>query len=278
MITILPLFVGHDALQKVEFSAILMRNIFHTNILMVTPFSSLPPHRRLRVLTVGVAATVSLFFLTVLVAEPMRGLAQDSETVVVSVTLASAIGLSCDADQDNSRGSGETLNLGTITFTGDTGAYADSRAAKCRVKTNNVTGYTLGWRVATGSGGTQTGHLISQFENIIAAFGTGSARNYTKTWELNPTGDTNDSRWGGRVSSTSSGSDVHPMLWGTDASSEKWARITTGSTVTIRQSTAQSQSGSGDLIKIGFRAAVGATKLQPTGTYKATVTFTAATQ
>lgn len=240
--------------------------------------NSLSPQRRIRVLTVGLAASASLLLLTILVAEPMRSFAQDSEDVVVSVTLASAIGLSCDANQDNIRGSGETLNLGTITYTGDTGAYADSRAAKCRISTNSTSGYTLGWRVATGSGGTQTGHLINQYENIIAAFGTGSARNYTKTWELNPAGTTNDSRWGGRVSSTSSGSNLAPMDFGTDASSEKWARISTGSTVTIRTSNAQSQTGSGDLIKIGFRAQVGATKLQPSGTYKATVTFTAATQ
>jgi hypothetical protein len=245
---------------------------------MVTPLHSLSPERRIRVLTVGFAAAVSLFFLTVLVAEPMRGFAQDSETTVVSVTLASAIGLACDGNVDGTAGSGETLNLGTITFTGDTGAYDASRAARCHVKTNNTTGYTLGWRVATGSGGTQTGHLISQFEDIIQAFGTGSASNYTKTWELNPVANTNDSRWGGRVSSTSSGSDVAPMQWGTDASSEKWARVKTGSTLTIRQSTVPSQSGFGDLIRIGFRAQVGATKVQPTGTYKATVTFTAAAQ
>jgi hypothetical protein len=68
------------------------------------------------------------------------------------------------------------------------------------------------------------------------------------------------------------------MDFGTDASSEKWARVKTGSTLTIRTSSTFSQSGSGDLIKIGFRAQVGATKAQPTGTYKTTVTFTAAAQ
>jgi hypothetical protein len=239
----------------------------------------LSPERRWKVLTVGIAAMASLYALTAFVAEPLRGLAAtDSETAIVQVTVAASLGLACDANGDNSRGSGETLSLGTITFTGDTGAYSDNRAVKCRVSTNNITGYTLAWRVLTGSGGASTGHLISQYENIIAAFGTGSASNYTKTWELNPTGNTNDSRWGGRVSSTSSGSDVAPMQWGTDNSSEKWARVKTGATVTIRQSTVQSQSGSGDLIKIGFRAQVGATKIQPTGTYQTTVTFTAATQ
>jgi hypothetical protein len=247
---------------------------------MNTLLAALAPERRIRVLTVGITATFSILFLTVLVAEPLRGLAvsTDPENVIVSVTLASALGLSCDADLDGRNSSGETLNLGTITYTGDTGVYSNTRAAKCFVSTNNTTGYTLGWRVATGSGGAFTGHLISQYNKIITAFGTGSARNYTKTWELNPTAQTNDSRWGGRVSSTSSGSDVAPMSWGTDASSEKWARVTTGSTVTIRQSGTQSQAGSGDLIRVGFRAQVGATKVQQTGTYKTTVTFTAATQ
>lgn len=235
--------------------------------------------RKQRAISVGFIAAIGLYCMTVTVAEPLKGFAlTDSETAVVQVTLAAALGLACDANGDGTNGSGETLSLGTITYTGDTGVYSDNRAVRCRVQTNNTTGYTLGWRVQTGSGGTKTGHLISQFEDIIQAFGTGSAFNYTKTWELNPGGTTNDSRWGGRVSSTSSGSDVAPMLWGTDASTEKWARVKTGSTLTIRQSTAPSQGGSGDLIKIGFRAQVGATKIQPTGTYQTTVTFTAATQ
>lgn len=236
--------------------------------------------RKQRAVSVGFIAAIGLYCMTVTVAEPFKGLAQtsDSETAIVRVTLAAALGLACDANGDGTNGSGEVLTLGTITYSGDTGVYSDNRAVRCRVRTNNTTGYTLGWRVHTGSGGTKTGHLISQFEDIIQAFGTGSAFNYTKTWELNPGGTTNDSRWGGRVSSTSSGSDVAPMLWGTDASTEKWARVKTGSTLTIRQSATQSQGGSGDLIKIGFRAQVGATKIQPTGTYQTTVTFTAATQ
>jgi hypothetical protein len=235
------------------------------------PLSS---ERTTQAIMVGVTAVAGLYLLAAFIAEPMRGFASNSETAIVQVTLASAIGFSCDANGDGSRGSGETLSLGTITFTGDTGTYSDNRAVKCRVVTNNTTGYTVGWRVVTGSGGTATGHLINQFENKIAAFGTGSASNNTATWSV----ATTDSRWGGRVSSTSSGSDLAPMSWGTDAASEKWARVKTGSTLTIRQSTAASQSGSGDLIKIGFRAEVGALKSQPTGTYQTTVTFTAATQ
>jgi hypothetical protein len=241
---------------------------------------SLSAERMSRAMTVGITAAVGLYFFAAVVAEPLHSFAaaSDSETAVVQLTMASAIGLACDANNDGSPGSGETLSLGTITYSGDTGVYSNSRAVACRVQTNSTTGYTLGWRVASGSGGTKTGHLISQYNDIITAFGTGSAINYTKPWELNPTNNTNDSRWGGRVSSTSSGSDVTPMLWGTDGASEKWARVKTGSTLTIRQSIHPSQTGSGDLIRIGFRAQVGSTKVQPTGTYRAAVTFTAASQ
>lgn len=234
----------------------------------------LSPHRRIRVLTVGLSATVGLYLLAAVVAEPMRGFASSTETAIVQVSVAAGIGLSCDANNDDVAGSGETLSIGTITFTGDTGAYADARAVKCHVVTNNITGYTLSWRVLSGSGGSFTGHLVSQFEDVIQAFGTGSSNNYTKAWSV----ATNDSRWGGRVSSTSSGSNVGNMDWGTDASSEKWSRVKTGSTLPIRQSTAASQGGRGDLIKVGFRAEIGSLKSQETGTYQTTVTFTAATQ
>jgi len=232
--------------------------------------------RRASAMTMSAAA--SLYMIFMVAGEAAQSFASGTETAIVQVTVASALGLSCNANGDNRNGSGETLSIGTITYSGDTGAYNNSRAVFCHVNTNNITGYTLGWRAATGSGGTATGHMISQFEDKIVAFGTGSTNNYTKTWELNPSNNQNDSRWGGRVSSTSSGSDVAPMLWGTDASSEKWARVKTGSTLTIRQSATNSQSGSGDQIRIGFRAHIGTLKSQPTGTYQATVTFTAAAQ
>lgn len=238
----------------------------------------LPAERCSRAIHVGITATVSLYMLAAVVAEPMRGFASLTETAVVQLTVAAGIGLACDANGDNRNGSGETLSIGTITATGDTGVYADARAVKCRIATNNITGYTFSWRVATGSGGASTGHMINQFENIIQAFGTGSASNYTKVWELNPTGNQNDSRWGGRVSSTSSGAIINAMDWGTDGGTEKWARVKTGSSLAIRQSAQESQSGSGDMIKVGFRAQIGALKSQETGTYQATVTFTAATQ
>ncbi len=234
----------------------------------------LSSERSTRAVTVGIAAAVGLYLVAAVIAEPMRGFASTTETAVVQVTVAAGLGLSCDASGDGTNGSGETLSLGTITFSGDTGAYSNSRAVRCHISTNNVTGYTLGWRVLTGSGGSMTGHLINTNEQLIAAFGTGSASNTTATWSV----ASNDSRWGGRVSSTSSGSDVAPMLWGTDASSEKWARVKTGATLTIRQASVIAQSGLGDMVRIGFRAQIGALKSQQSGNYQTTVTLTAATQ
>jgi hypothetical protein len=233
--------------------------------------------RRIRILTVGLCATIGLYALVAFVAEPTRSLASNTETVVVELTVASAIGLSCDGTDANAvSGSGETVSIGTITYNGDTGAptYTSmDKSAWCYVKTNNVTGYTLGWHIASGSGGTRTGYLISQFEDVIAPFGTGSG-NSTAAWSV----ATTEARWGGRVSSTSSGSTVSgPYDFGTDGGTQKWARVKTGSTVAIRTASVESQHGSGDLIKIGFRAQVGASVVQPTGTYRSTVTFTAST-
>lgn len=233
---------------------------------------ALSSDRRKRVLSVAFAASIGLYLLAALAVEPMRGFAQDSETAVVEVTIAAAIGLACDADGDLNEGSGETLNLGTITYTGDTGVYSDNRAVFCWISTNNAAGWTLAWQVVTGSGGSSTGHMINQTEDIIEAISTAS--NTTASWSV----AASDSRWGGRVSSTSSGSISGALDFGTDAVSETWTRVATGSTQTIRTSDSQSQSGSGDLVKIGFRAEVGAAKVQPTGTYQATVTFTATNQ
>ena len=142
----------------------------------------------------------------------------------------------------------------------------------CKIVTSSTTGWALSWQILAGSGGFGTGHLISQYENIIPAFGTGSFNN-TSTWSVSAA----DSRWGGRVSSTSSGAQAGAMNFGTDVSAERYARVATGSTQTIRQKVGASQQG-GDKVRVHFRAEVGSSKVQPTGTYRATVTFTATVQ
>src|SRR5665213_1954551 len=93
---------------------------------------TITPERRIRIFTVGVSAMIGLYLLTAFVAEPLHSLAtSDTETAIVQVTVAAAIGLACDANLDGRVGSGETLSLGTITYTGDTGVYSNTRAVKC---------------------------------------------------------------------------------------------------------------------------------------------------
>src|SRR5688572_24295422 len=108
---------------------------------MGTPLS---PHRKVRVLTVGIAASVSLYALALVLAEPLRGFAAtDSDIVAVTLTIGSAITNTCDATN---------VSLGTINGTGDSGVYSASRDTACTIITNNATGYTLSWLVATGTG------------------------------------------------------------------------------------------------------------------------------
>lgn len=232
----------------------------------------------MRALRLALVATAALYVLLVCIAEPAKVMgATDTETVVVQLTVNAGIGLSCDGNADGSRGSGETLNLGTITFTGDTqtGSSVNARRAICRILSNSAAGYTLGWHVAAASNnGRGTGHLTTSNNDIIAAFGTGHT--YTKRFDTNVAA--NDSRWAGRVVvSRSSGTTLNNMDFGTDGSdtTEKFARVATGSTYPFWRSTTVSQSGSGDKITLTFRARIGGNKVQATGTYTATVTLTA---
>lgn len=220
----------------------------------------LSPARRIRVFTVGIAAAVSLYGMVMLLAEPLHALAAaDAENVAVNLTVASTITNTCTTP----------VSLGTINGTGDTGAYNSGRATACTVITNNSEGYTLAWKVTTGSGGTNTGKMISQFEDTIAAY-TPAADSTPETWSVAAAA----SEWGGRLSSTST--TVNTGTWGTDASSEKWLNVGTGSYTIATRST--ETAGGGDTENVGFRSEIGASKIQPTGNYTVTVVLTATTQ
>lgn len=244
------------------------------------------PERRVRVLSLGLAASVSLYTLVVMVAEPMRalGATTDSETAVVEITLGASIGINCDADGSGA-GSGETLSLSGFNDSGDTGELngtvtVGTNAVNCNVRTNNTAGYNLAWQATSGSGAANTGYLISQFEDIIHPFRytAGSDAFATPTaWDGNSVPST-VSAWGGRIAQSSSGHSASPIAWGNDASSaEKWMAVSTGSTTTIaRENTETQELGSNNYV--GFRVEVGGDKIQPTGTYQSTVTFTASTQ
>lgn len=152
-------------------------------------------------------------------------------------------------------------NLGTIEFEGQ----ADGSVV-CTVTTDAAAGYSLHWTVATGSGGTATGHMINQFDDLIHAF-TPSVPGTPDTWFV----DDDDARWGGRLSSASDDADV---MWGTDGVSEKWLNVGTGGTVIVTRSSATDVGGSSEILE--FRVEIGADKTQPSGTYQTTVTLTAA--
>lgn len=227
-------------------------------------FSPLSAERRMRGLTVGVAATFALYLLTALIAEPMRSLAANtSDNVKVSVVIGDVLSLACF---NNSHTGSGTVSLGTIAISGDTGAYSDTRAAVCFAKNSSANGFDFGWYIRRGSGGSMTGYLINTAESSIAPYGTGSGR-LTTTWSV----ASNDSRWGARISSTSSGVNMtvlNGQQFDTDGGSEKWGRVKTGSTLTLRRYTGANTAGSGVMIKVGFRVQVGAAKNQPSGTYE----------
>ena len=239
-----------------------------------------------RITALSSVAAACFYILVVMVAEPMRalGATSDSETAVVQITLGASIGLNCDADGGGA-GSGETLALSGFSDSGDTGELngtvtIGTNAVNCNVRTNNTAGYTLAWQVASGSGGASTGHMINQFEDVLTPFryAVGSDAYATPTnWDSTAVPST-VSAWGGRIAQSGSGHAASPITWGNDASSdEKWMAVSTGATTTIaRENNATQETGSNNYV--GFRVQVGADKIQPTGTYQSTVTFTAATQ
>lgn len=237
---------------------------------------SLPLHRRTRVWTVGISAVFVLYGLAMVIAEPLRGFAATSQsTTVVSLTVAATISNSCTA----------TLNIGTITGTGDSATsgnwYGDGDYTRCIIITNNSTGYTFGWLVSTGTGAagarTGTGHMNGFVAgNRIAPF-----KPTTASTPITFTVSSTDARWAGRLSSSGSSTNTGAgMHWGADslAGTDRWLNVATGSTVNIAKRNTQTYQYSGsDAEVVGFRAKIGASYLQPTDTYKVTVTFTATT-
>lgn len=257
---------------------------FHTNSME----NILSTERRMRVLTVGASALCGLYLLVAFVAEPMRGFAaaaSDNDNKV-STTVSSAITLSCTDENSDSNSNDNNLTLGTITVNGDTGAYSTLRDYRCIVTTNDSAGYTLAWRVDTGSGGTATGYMINQFADKIAPFkynNTNGAETDALAWAI----DASDAEWGARLSSTSdsftedhASRQITSTEWGGAGSdggaNEDYARVASGSSVIFASSTNETVDA-GDNVYIGFRTAIGATRYQPTGTYEVLVDFTATT-
>ena len=255
----------------------------------------LSAERRMRVLTVGVSAMVSLYLLAAFVAEPLRGFAAaaNENDNKVSVTVTSSISITCDDENGDSNGDNDNLTLGSITTGGDTGLYATSRDYKCNVQTNDSGGYYISWVVDTGSGGASTGYMISQFEDTIAPFRANATDNNDAltaavSWPSTGEVDANEAAWGARLSSTSasftedhSSVQITSTEWGGagsdgDSANEEWARVASGTAVIFASSTDE-PTDSGDDHYIGFRAEIGSSRQQATGVYEVLVDFTATT-
>ena len=76
--------------------------------------------------------------------------------------------LSCDFD----------TYLGTLAGVGQ-----KNGTLTCTVITDSEGGYALGWRVDTGSGGQNTGYMISQFEDLIDPY-TPVVEDVPETWSV----------------------------------------------------------------------------------------------
>ncbi|MEK7591290.1 MAG: hypothetical protein AAB489_03740 [Patescibacteria group bacterium] len=244
----------------------------------------LSPERSVRVLTVGISAAAALYLIAALVTEPMRGFAATDVNGKVSVTVtATASSLTCTDANGDSNGDDENLTIGSIGVGQDTGNYATTKDIHCNVKSNNSAGYTLAWRITTGSGGTSTGYMISQFEDKISPFRYNNSNDSELTatqWSTNVAAT--DADWGARLSSTSSSfSEDHASRqitnseWGADGGSEKWARVASGSSVIFASSTNET-TDAGDDHFVGFRTEIGSSRMQPSGTYQVEVDFTTA--
>jgi hypothetical protein len=247
--------------------------------------SLLSRERSIRILTVGFAATVSLYIGILAFAEPLRSLAASSpQTIGVALTVAADVSLSCTPT---------SVTLGTIIRTGDSSTnsggcgalgYCANRATACTVQTNDTLGYTLSWQVQTGTGAagsrTGTGYLnaFASLTNRIAPLGTGSTTMSNQPIAMLAAAGTvnNDARWAGRLSSTSTTAGGAGQSWGADGTTDKWLRVATGSAVNIANRATQT-SVAGDTENVGFRAILHGTVIVPSDTYKAYVTLTATT-
>lgn len=193
------------------------------------------------------------YFLSDSIGEPIVGYGATSNYILNSgyrqPSAAETLSITCSS----------TANIGSVAGTGQ-----KTGSGTCIVSTDAYNGYNLGWSVPTGSGGTNTGYLISQYNDTIAPF-TPVVTNVPETWSVLAS----DAEWGGRVRSMST--DSAPE-WGTDAVSEKWLNIATSNRSIVVRTSATPLAGSTEIIH--FRSEVGSSKLQPTGLYEAIVTFT----
>lgn len=153
-----------------------------------------------------------------------------------------------------------TASLGVLNI----GAQQTTEAT-CTVYTDASSGYALKWSVPTGSGGVNTGSLISQYNAAFPPYAPAVA-DVPETWSV----PVANAEWGGRLKSESTDTAVE---WGTDNSTDKWLNVQKLTTRTIvTRSTATPLNGSEEVLQ--FRAELGSSAVQAEGIYRTTVVLT----
>jgi hypothetical protein len=235
--------------------------------------------RKARVLSVGFAATISLYLLVIFIAEPLQAFASQSANTVVQMTVTSTLSLTCTATVTLPSASGITGTTGT----GSIGA------GYCNPTTNDSLGYTLSWVVNTSTGTTTppctgncygTGHLLSNNltggkpDTILAFDRRGELANVPGRFDETTILSGSGSRWAARLRANSTTAGGGGITWGADGATEAFLNVGTGSAVNIAKRLNET-SATGDIENFLFKVVIPAGAFQPTGTYKGTVVFTA---
>lgn len=244
-------------------------------------FQNFSRKRRERAISVGLVATVALYLMVVLIAEPLRALGQTTANTVVQFVITGALTLSCSASS--------TLGSAAGNGTAGTGAMA---TASCTPSTNNSLGYTLSWIIQTGSGAPAihancnsvntcygTGHLLSNnvtsgYPDVIRAFDRkGYWSDRVGRFDSTTIGTGSGARWAGRLRAISTTPGGGTITWGSDSATEGFLNVATGAAVNVAKRTSPT-AGAGDNEHFLFKVVIPSGTFQSTGLYKATIRFT----
>ncbi len=200
-------------------------------------------------------ATSNNYQLNDTIGDPLAGESETSNYVLQSGyrnnSIDPSIAVSCAS----------TLDLGTVAA-----GQSVSAEASCIIHTDSDTGYTLKWRIPFGSGGTNTGSLISQSNNIIEPLNP----SVSDTPEVFTSVSPEDARFAARVSSASTDTAEE---WGIDSMTEKWLNIGLSGRSIVTRTNQTDTEGSNQ--KIQVKVIVGSTNNIPAGAYTMAVLLTA---
>lgn len=167
----------------------------------------------------------------------------DDDLVEVGLDVTDTISISTPTD----------VSLGSIVGTGS----SSEGTATWTISTNNSAGYKLEWSASSAT--------MSNGSSTIAAY-TPLSADTPETWSV----ASSASEWGARLKSSSTDTNAE---WGTDSVSEKWLNVST----TPRQIVSRGSATSGSTQVVAFKAEVGSSKQQETGTYNVNITVTVTT-